>query len=220
MLAQPAPSPAVTEVRQTLDAARKEIDTYKSGRRSPGAADHPAIKWDAALWAYRERYPGPTRPRRRPRKPSACSCAPSCGTARTRGSCRSSSTIGPGSAWRRRSTTKGSRAKTCSTPSTRSRETAAVDHEAVDQIGRAVGHRPRVASSRRQRGGDRRARSGEIRVTGHASRRRSGRSPLRNQIPERRPPGAGCRRQGAKRRHHRPGGAARQAVVLVFWGTT
>ena len=56
-LAQPAQSPAVAEVRQTLDSARKAIDTYKSGGGSPGAADHPAITWDRTLWAYRERYP-------------------------------------------------------------------------------------------------------------------------------------------------------------------
>jgi hypothetical protein len=56
-IAQPAPNPAVTEVRQTLDAARKAIDVYKSGGGAPGTADHPAITWDAALWAYRDKYP-------------------------------------------------------------------------------------------------------------------------------------------------------------------
>jgi hypothetical protein len=56
-LAQPGQSPVVAEVRQTLDAARKAIDAYKSSGGGAGAADHPAIKWDAALWAYRERYP-------------------------------------------------------------------------------------------------------------------------------------------------------------------
>ena len=49
--------PAVTEVRQTLTEARKAIETYRSTGGAPGVADDPAIKWEAALWAYRERYP-------------------------------------------------------------------------------------------------------------------------------------------------------------------
>lgn len=56
-VAQPEQSPAVTEVRQTLDAARKDIEAYKTAGGAAGAADHPAVKWDAELWAYRERYP-------------------------------------------------------------------------------------------------------------------------------------------------------------------
>jgi hypothetical protein len=48
---------AVAEVRKTLDAARKELVTYKSAGGAPAAPDHPAVKWDAALWTYRERYP-------------------------------------------------------------------------------------------------------------------------------------------------------------------
>ena len=55
--AQPAPNPAVTEVRQAVDAARKDIAAYKAAGGVAGAADHPAIKWDATLWAFRERYP-------------------------------------------------------------------------------------------------------------------------------------------------------------------
>jgi hypothetical protein len=55
--AQSGQTPAVAEVRKTLDAARKEIESYKKAGRAAGAADHPALKWDAALWAYRERYP-------------------------------------------------------------------------------------------------------------------------------------------------------------------
>jgi hypothetical protein len=55
--AQPAPGAAMAEARQTLDAARKEIAAYKAAGGAAGAADHPAIKWDAALWAFRERYP-------------------------------------------------------------------------------------------------------------------------------------------------------------------
>ena len=56
-LAQPAQNPGVTEVRQAVDAARKDIAAYKAAGGAPGAADHPAIKWDATLWAFRERYP-------------------------------------------------------------------------------------------------------------------------------------------------------------------
>ena len=55
--AQPAPNPQTTEVRQTLADARKEIDAYKAAGSAALADAHPAIKWDAALWAYRDRYP-------------------------------------------------------------------------------------------------------------------------------------------------------------------
>ena len=55
--AQPAQDPAVVEVRQTIDAARKEIEAYRKAGGATAAADHPAVKWDAALWAYREKYP-------------------------------------------------------------------------------------------------------------------------------------------------------------------
>lgn len=55
--AQPAQSPAVAEVRQMLDAARKEVDAYKAASGPAGAAGHPAVKWEAALWAVRERDP-------------------------------------------------------------------------------------------------------------------------------------------------------------------
>ena len=51
-----APDAAVADVRQTLDTARKEVDVYNAYSRA-GSPDHPAIKWDAALWAYREKYP-------------------------------------------------------------------------------------------------------------------------------------------------------------------
>ena len=56
-LAQTPQDPAVAEVRQARDAARKEIDAYKAAGGAAGAAEHPAIKWDATLWGYRERYP-------------------------------------------------------------------------------------------------------------------------------------------------------------------
>jgi hypothetical protein len=55
--AQPKESPAVTEVRGTLAAARKAIDAHKTAGGSPASADHPAIKWDAELWAFRQKYP-------------------------------------------------------------------------------------------------------------------------------------------------------------------
>ena len=57
-LAQSPQDPAVTEVRQARDAARKDVDAYKAAGGVAGAAEHPAIKWDATLWAFRERYPG------------------------------------------------------------------------------------------------------------------------------------------------------------------
>jgi hypothetical protein len=58
VLAQPAAEAAVTEVRQTIDAARKDFDAYTTAGGRAGALDHPAIKWDVTLWAYRDRYPG------------------------------------------------------------------------------------------------------------------------------------------------------------------
>ena len=57
ILAQPPPESAVKEVRTAIDTARKEVDAYKTADGAADAADHPAIKWDSALWAYRERYP-------------------------------------------------------------------------------------------------------------------------------------------------------------------
>ena len=54
---QPGPAAATTDVRQAISAARKEIESYKAAGGASATADHPAIKWDAALWAYRERYP-------------------------------------------------------------------------------------------------------------------------------------------------------------------
>jgi hypothetical protein len=56
--AQPTTNPAVVEVRQTLDAARKEILAYRAGGGRAGAADHPAVTWQATLWEYRQRYTG------------------------------------------------------------------------------------------------------------------------------------------------------------------
>ena len=56
--AQTPASPAVTEVRATVDAARKAIDAYRAGGGLPGTPDHPAIEWDAKLWAARQRHAG------------------------------------------------------------------------------------------------------------------------------------------------------------------
>lgn len=47
----------VTEVRRTVADARKDITAYTTAGGVPGASDHPALKWEAELWAYRERYP-------------------------------------------------------------------------------------------------------------------------------------------------------------------
>ena len=54
---QPAADAAVKEVRQSIEAARKDVDAYKSAGGAADAADHPAIKWDSAFWGYREKYP-------------------------------------------------------------------------------------------------------------------------------------------------------------------
>jgi len=57
MFAQSPPDPAVEEVRRTLDAARKDFERYRTEGGVPGSPQHPALKWEAALWAYRERSP-------------------------------------------------------------------------------------------------------------------------------------------------------------------
>ena len=51
------PAPAVADVRQMAADARKEIETYTSAGGAAGAADHPAIKWNAAIWQVHERAP-------------------------------------------------------------------------------------------------------------------------------------------------------------------
>ena len=58
--AQPAPGAAVSvdDVRQMLKTARQEVETYKKGGGAPGAADHPAVKWNASLWQVHDRAPG------------------------------------------------------------------------------------------------------------------------------------------------------------------
>jgi hypothetical protein len=53
---QPATS-AMTEVQQTIATARAEFDAYRTGGGKPGTPDHPAAKWQATLWEYRQRYP-------------------------------------------------------------------------------------------------------------------------------------------------------------------
>jgi hypothetical protein len=58
LFAQPATGPGLAELRQTLDAAHKDIDAYTAAGGRAGAVGHPAIKWHTALWAYRQRYSG------------------------------------------------------------------------------------------------------------------------------------------------------------------
>jgi tetratricopeptide (TPR) repeat protein len=55
--AQPGAGSTVADVRETLAAARTEIDAYRAGGGKAGAPEHPALRWHAALWAYRERHP-------------------------------------------------------------------------------------------------------------------------------------------------------------------
>ncbi|HEY7666292.1 MAG TPA: hypothetical protein VH934_24500 [Xanthobacteraceae bacterium] len=44
----------VAEVRKQLDAARQDIDAYRAGGGKSGVPDHPAVKWQETLWAFRE----------------------------------------------------------------------------------------------------------------------------------------------------------------------
>ena len=53
-----AAAAAVAEIRQTIDAAWKDVQAYRSGGGKPATPDHPALKWHATLWAYREQHPG------------------------------------------------------------------------------------------------------------------------------------------------------------------
>ena len=54
---QPGAGSTMADVQETLTAARKAIEEYRAGGGMPGTADHPALKWHEALWAYRERNP-------------------------------------------------------------------------------------------------------------------------------------------------------------------
>jgi len=49
---------ALAEIRQTIDAAWKDVQAYRSGGGKPATPDHPALKWHATLWTYREQHPG------------------------------------------------------------------------------------------------------------------------------------------------------------------
>lgn len=53
--AQTAQDPLAT-VRQMVADAREEIETFGKSHPAPGS-EHPAVKWDAALWAIHEREP-------------------------------------------------------------------------------------------------------------------------------------------------------------------
>jgi hypothetical protein len=55
--AQPAAAASAADVRQMVADARKDIQSYTTGGGAAGAADHPAIKWSAALWQLRDRSP-------------------------------------------------------------------------------------------------------------------------------------------------------------------
>ncbi len=55
---RPATEPATAEVRKTLEQAQGEIAAFRNAGGKAGADDHPARKWSAALWDYRQRNPG------------------------------------------------------------------------------------------------------------------------------------------------------------------
>ena len=54
----PADAAAVAEIRQTIDAAWKDVQAYDKAGGKPGAPDHPALKWHETLWSYREQHAG------------------------------------------------------------------------------------------------------------------------------------------------------------------
>jgi hypothetical protein len=51
----PAPAAAVTDVRHRCAQARTDIESYTPAGGAAGAADHPAVKWNAALWQVHDR---------------------------------------------------------------------------------------------------------------------------------------------------------------------
>jgi len=53
-----AAAAAIAEIRQTIDTAWKEVQAYRTGGGKPGAPDHPALKWHATLWEYRDQHQG------------------------------------------------------------------------------------------------------------------------------------------------------------------
>src|SRR5690349_15547536 len=52
---QPQQDPLVAVGKMVTDA-RNEIEAFEKSKPVPGA-QHPAVKWDAALWAVHEREP-------------------------------------------------------------------------------------------------------------------------------------------------------------------
>ena len=69
-----AAAAAVAEIRQTIDTAWKDMQAYDKAGGKPGTADHPALKWHATLWTYREQHPGTQAAAPRPTR-SACRSA-------------------------------------------------------------------------------------------------------------------------------------------------
>ena len=58
LLAPQGAQPTVADVRQTLDQARTAIEKYRAAGGRLGVPEHPAVKWQKALWVYRDRDPG------------------------------------------------------------------------------------------------------------------------------------------------------------------
>ena len=58
---EPGPSqsdaPALREVRATVEQAQKEITAFREGGGKNDDPTHPAVKWLAVLWDYRQKYP-------------------------------------------------------------------------------------------------------------------------------------------------------------------
>ena len=166
--AQPAQSPAVAEVRQTLDSARKDIRHLQVGWRVAGCRRPSRHQMGRDALGVPRAVSGHRCSRaRRPPKPSGCCARRALGPrprARRVGWVRRPCL---GASWRRRSTTKASRERISRTPSRRS-PGRRLDDEAVEQIGRAAGPRSRLSPARRQRRRDAIPRGGENRIARHA----------------------------------------------------
>ena len=54
----PPQADLVAQVRETVAAAQRAVAAYTAAGGKAGAPDHPAITWEAKIWAHRDSHPG------------------------------------------------------------------------------------------------------------------------------------------------------------------
>ena len=199
ILAQSPADAAVKEVRTAIDTARKEVDAYKTAGGAADAADHPAIKWDSALWAYRERYP-----RSEASTLASAEAIRLLGRAELwdRAHARVASLDPDDPAWVRVASPvyeEGIARKDLPyTIDTLSHVVAATTNPSIKSTAGLI-TRTRLSTAGRPRRRDARGGSRESRRRRNACRGGSRRPPLRDQIPQRRSSGAAGLREAAER---------------------